>query len=703
METNRKNYFHNIGLDTEISNKHASVIFFLRSEANTDYTAKVSYTIYYDKSIVTLKLDDFIYSRKSHFHPVKYQLRLHPNRGNTLLTKSLERKRGKKHSALIQYSGSEGFGVIGLEDFQVKRKDGYITLKPHNLFNEKSLSGFDFYFGYDAIARIPAEIASINSCYRDLKKKKMKWDEPSQVFNYFDTCRKTFNRTPLVIKAAMENEATSSFPRDLLICNEKGEFISNLLLHPNKSKTLWLGKALGYRIFERLSPNNEPEKISIRHFTTESAQITLSPREQGTIKIDTKDHKEAGQFVTKVIITDQKDPRGVSVAKSLSTYNKKLFHLSPNSFLIEKWPLELRLPRSSYNISIARGVYGPSQTFQINLESKPSHEIKFSIPTQKDKTARNFNYTFGSINNSNPLVKFASNNEGLRRILETDVNAVYITSLNQYQEAKERGLIPILKVIDTNKSISLNLFPVTHDFIEKWESKREGLTSFIHESFVSFAHQEAPESLLEIGCPGVKLAIEEYQTYLTKYKPDAAQIFGCRNQFFQNDLLRTLGSIHTDRDKNILITTSFSEEGLSHLNSFPKLIFPKKSEEPISSVIKSGNYSIASSDAKIILEKIVKNSKSSLPSNRNQMVTINLKSKGQDRPTNLIIYNEKNIIENISLSRSKKDRSITFPLSLDKKTKWIRIELRGQKRLYPFDKEKIDEYVLATTNFVKIQ
>jgi hypothetical protein len=436
---------------------------------------------------------------------------------------------------------------------------------------------------------------------------------------------------------------------------------------------------------------------------TESVSVDLTERSTETIRAFFPP-RSWGEVDIKLFTRDRADIDAPGVIR-LTAFRKGLRapieieladlpRIGPNNFLVQRWPLNLELPEGSYRIFVSSESTGQNCSQSFVVEEKLAAEIScvFGISTQTDQTDTN-----AELRMVDALVGDEDTTLDWRNVTGAEILHIPLERDNASSELESNigfdgKLLQSFAVTAPLTNITVRAFPVSRDLVERWQRYREKNGDLdILPTFSKFARQFAPESVIEMGCPGLEQSIAHYIKIFDQVEPDMVRYYGCPFVKSNPRLASKLLSRLVDR-VTVPPTLGFEFSTPSSANNgIPAISFPKQVLESapgqglsrkFSELLKSGGFSYAQGGSANRLAEFDHNSNAPVMISRNgNQLKLNdqlkLALKSKTKRLRVIVYSELGAIESIDINTQPKqyEQSVDIRLPVRAMPKYIRYEI----------------------------
>jgi hypothetical protein len=246
--------------------------------------------------------------------------------------------------------------------------------------------------------------------------------------------------------------------------------------------------------------------------------------------------------------------------------------------------------------------------------------------------------------------------------------------------------VPRLEVHDEEQQLSLAILPSTPELEKKWRNARPQNPEDLLAKFAKFAKAQAPDRVLELGCPSESISPAEYLKIVEKLQPNALALYDCLSARAAPEFFAAFARATQNGAKTIYLTSAKARDaGANESNEYIALT----SEQDPSQNFIGGDYSLNSATF-VQVESMTPQGKAN-PVRKALKLTAALHSGRGVQPKVIAIFTENGKVSEEILKTAKEGEKIVLQFTLPVNDQWIRIEVKD------------DAKVLGSTNFMPLR
>lgn len=578
---------------------------------------------------------------------------------------------------LVRYRGDDVIALIGHRPFDVDDAVAETTLTPARAPGVKATpEGFDLLIGRQAAARVGARHAQIRACAAALKLSA-------------GACKEQVPTGEATLTLASDDVGGAQVAQPVYVFDADGRVRAYTALFAGESMTvampaaspLRLADTRSGRMFAGLEPwTPDPGK---------AATLALPPRSSGRVRVNAPAH--GGAAVLTLNRLDQ--PRGEgAVLEIVAPAGTR--RLSPATFLVESWPLELRLVAGGYAAELSTGGEGTFCSFRMQVRDGRPAEYECPKTTYTTGIPGADAARLADLATLTPAAAVAR----WQRLLGVSLVAVD-------QPAGSGGAVYALRAVDPDSGMELSFAPATKELAERWAETPEAKSDEPLPAFAALVRgSDANQGVLELSCPVDGMAPFEYDFLAQQLKPDALRLFGCMHGSVQTEWLELVGRMTGRRGSAYALTAVPALEGLVHGAFYPRLALPADaSGTPASAAwvgaLRAGRH-VLGAGASVEVKAWER------PGANHHILTVDVATTPEIRARHLVVYTERGQLLKKALEpRAPTTQTQKVDITLPHGAQFIRIELRGTARRASVSQlfDRGAGVLLATTNFLDVR
>lgn len=581
---------------------------------------------------------------------------------------------------LTRYQGGEMVSVIGFRPFDADEVLGQLTLSPEPGLDGPAIEGWQVLIGRDASLGALAAAATIKMCMFAPP-----GGRPVTAKTLAAGCSADATFGPLTLSLAAADAGKDDVAQPVFVYNAAGNPVAYTALFAGESVRLSLPRGPGYRLADTRSGRALKDIPPFEIASDAGYKADLPVRGAGRVLID----PGADRAPALITVNRLDQPKGLSVAPGFAEPSRHVTQVSPNTFLVRDWPVEVPLLSGGYVIELARGGDGVFCNARVLVTANQTRQ--HLCPAATFKTAVAAEKDFVAADLGAPLVQAQGD------LAELNKKVYGVTFLPQ-----------ALSVEDGDTGLELRFVPGSPELAQRWATARGRAKGAVLQGFARFIRlqPEAAQGLLELGCPAPGVSLGEYERTAQRLAVDAVRLFGCASGPELNEHLALAGRLVKRRKTPLAITPVPAVAHAVSGGFFPRLLVAANelgdppTLDAFLARVKTGS-SIATAGAVVHMDDLVAKSQRG-----DFEVTVSVSSSPEVRPRFIFLYSEHGTLNKEPVPEGDDAlRKVKISFTAPPDAQWIRAEVRGSSRRSSVSQlfDKNYGIALATTGFLPLK
>ena len=655
-----------IGMDVRFEKESASVVYFLSSSKQGFGPApKIIFTIPHDQPQFDITMPNKKGDNKKPLQQIQWSLQWSVAYENPLVQTTFQQQ---NMTYIIGARDDMSSAILSDESLHLRKpKPGHYILSsdPSKNLENKNESTVSFLLGSKLMADLPRIISAIPKC---ASKKKL--TAVGTFYQQLIPCMERQNFRKFLLSSPPSPKAIASHRRNVLLTDSKENKVFYLTLRENQDILLSLDPLETYHLTEMTARG--PENLGMIKPYSNLARLDLPSRQVGEIQFN----MDIDGAISPPIALSITSPnlKNAKLVEFIAAGHEGVQDVGNNFLSIDAFPAQISVPVGSYQISI----YGNGTLLclrEIVVSADATHQFHCS----GDRIAHR-DFLTGFLGSD--LLEPSALSKYLKIFQPHIVNK---TEERTTSESTINGLV----VHNREKTLRLQYFPANAVVRKEWRHSQSKAKGFPLATFSTFAHSRQ-QGMLELSCPETDINLEELFHTIKRIRPDAMQVFGCRQRKFQDDLLYLIDRYYKITGRRIVMTAAppFQSE-IDHWIDNPLLAFHKRhfetsflepdgdksnlSVKPLRfiSLLNKGQYCLTAGGFIEIIEQHL------VADIGEGYVKVRIQSQPEIVPTLLEMKSNQGTIAQKHLS--KNDEIVEIAFKLNGQHRWFLIELKGRR------------------------